>query len=969
MFNIPANNGTPNVAASVRTGNYFTNATGASDTNPYWDRDLNRELSCRQNFHINMSDGFWNSGNPAPTPVRAVPTGDQGLRYLDTGLTLPDGRDYDTGDAENKFFNRFSGTQIEPTLADVMFHYWASDLRPDFTANDATKLKVPAFIPDRSTNLFGTAVAPGTDARDNKEIYWNPANDPATWSHLVNFNISFGLDGTLPQTPGIYTALREGTGTWKWPYPVVDSDDGRKLDDFWHAALVSRGRFLSAKNPEELITALQEIIASIIARRGASTAVSVSLPIITDGTTGYTAGYDTTDWSGFVTRNRLDPLTGERIGVIWDAACILTGGSCPSTAQTGLTPRDPDSRVLITSSGTPGTGTPFRWSSLTTAQQARLNVDPTSIRLDLGTWTADAYGSQRVQYLRGDRTNETTATPRFRQRSSVLGAVIRGQPVYVSSPTAGFPDTFPIGSPERTASDAGNSYAAYQVDNRARAPTVYVASNDGMLHAFDGANGKERFAYVPNTVIENFRLTRSTQFEGGFTPTADDKPLVSDVFLNSEWKTVLLSSLRLGGRGVYLLDITNPPTSASTTENDLAAVPLWEFSNVAPPGDLGADCAAGSRHCSSLGYTYESVNIARINYGHKWVALVSSGYFPTESTDPASLSSKANQTSLLVIDLATGQLIREILTSSAPQAATQSFGLSQAIVMDISTDFIDDVAIAGDLAGNLWRFDLSGASPSDWKVDLMFKTYGAGGAAAVGDQPIASAPTVMADSTRREPIIVFGTGKFIGLPDRSAAIPQQSFYGIEDYGTCDAVNNVTACAAYPIKPNELIVQKITQAGNAVRTVTASTEPVPTTPRGWRIRLNVPVEPGERSLDSPFPFYSSNQVLLRSIIPKGVDPCDPGARYGLMVVNAADGSAYVDPTESSPARIVGGVVASSTPPGDPITLRGGGNVVIAGLTERDGTGGVVNQAVINAITESLSRADDIWHRGAWRDVLR
>ena len=60
----------------------------------------------------------------------------------------------------------------------------------------------------------------------------------------------------------------------------------------------------------------------------------------------------------------------------------------------------------------------------------------------------------------------------------------------------------------------------------------------------------------------------------------------------------------------------------------------------------------------------------------------------------------------------------------------------------------------------------------------------------------------------------------------------------------------------------------------------------------------------------------------------------------MVVNAADGSAYVDPTESSPARIVGGVVASSTPPGDPITLRGGGNVVIAGLTERDGTGGVV-----------------------------
>lgn len=90
-----------------------------------------------------------------------------------------------------------------------------------------------------------------------------------------------------------------------------------------------------------------------------------------------------------------------------------------------------------------------------------------------------------------------------------------------------------------------------------------------------------------------------------------------------------------------------------------------------------------------------------------------------------------------MVDLATGSLIREIKTNSAPQTATQSFGLSQAVVMDNGADYIDDVAIAGDLAGNLWRFDLTAESPSDWKVDLMFKSYGSGGAAAVGDQPIA----------------------------------------------------------------------------------------------------------------------------------------------------------------------------------------------------------------------------------------
>lgn len=966
LFQIPASGGTPNISASNRVGSYFTGAGGAVDSNPYWDRDLNRELSCRQNFHINMSDGFWNDGNPHPAPAGS-------RTYLPSGTTLPDGRAYSTGDTESSIFHRFSGTAISPSMADVMFHFWATDLRPDFAANDATRLKVPPFLPDRSTSLFGTPVAPGQDPRTNKEVYWNPANDPASWPHLVNFNISFGLEGTLPDTPESYESLRKGdNASLIWPYPAVGTDDGRKLDDFWHAALVSRGRFLSAKNPEELISSLQEIIASIVARRGASTAVSVSLPIITDGTTGYTAGYDTTDWSGFVTRNRLDPNTAERIGVLWDAGCILTGGACSTTAQTGMPVTDPNSRRIFTSDGTPASGKPFRWTDLNATQRARLNVNPNTIRTDLGpypgTFTADPYGSQRLEYVRGNRTNETTVTPRFRTRSSVLGSVIRGQPIYVSSPTSGYPDTFPTGSPEDLARIAGQGYRVYQNTWRERSPTIYVAANDGMLHAFDGANGNERFAYVPNAVIENFRLTKSTQIESGLTPSVDDKPLVTDVFINGAWRTVLLGSLRLGGRGVYLLDITNPPTSSATSESSLAStIPMWEFTNVPPPGSTAADCSVGARHCSSLGYTYESVNIARLKYQNKWVALVSSGYFPKEPLDPASNSPAANRTSLLVIDLETGTLIREIKTATAPQTAAQSFALSQAIVMDLGTDFIDDVAIAGDLAGNLWRFDLSSTTPASWKVDLMFKAYGAGGALAVGDQPIASAPVVMANAERRAPVVVFGTGKFIGLDDRTSAIPEQSFYGINDYGTCDAGNPI-ACSAYPVVPNQLIVQKITQNTDAVRKVVASTEPVPASPKGWRIRLNLAAEPGERSFDSGFPFYTSNQVLLRTIIPKGVDPCDPGARYGLMVVNAANGSAQVDPADPSPTYIVGGVVASSTPPGEPITLRGGGNVVIAGLTEREGGGGVVNQAVVDAITQSLSRADDIWHRGAWREIL-
>lgn len=965
LFNLIVSDGTPNIPASVRVGEFFTGAGGLVNTNPYYDLDLGRELSCRQNFHINMSDGYWNQAN---TPQPSNPS----KRYLKTDISpLPDGKTYDTSVAQTSFFNEFSGTELKPILADVMFHYWATDLRPDFALNESTRLKVPPFLPDRSTTLFNVPLAAGADPRSNSEIYWNPANDPASWPHLVNFNISFGLDGILPQTDDVYRQLRLGSATYQWPYPdCVDNacDNGKKLDDFWHAALVSRGRFLNAKNPEQLVSALQDIIANIIARRGASTAVSVSLPIITDGTTGYTAGYDTSDWSGFVTRNRLDANTAQRLDILWDAGCNLTGGACASTAQSGLPVRNPNTRVIITSDGMPGTGKPFRWSSLSTAQQARLNLDPTTISLLTDSGTPDAFGQNRVDYLRGSRVNETTVSPRFRVRGSVLGAVIRGQPIYVSSPASGFDDAYPAGSPEDIAANANHGYRDYLVAQRNRRPTIYVAANDGMLHAFDAGGsgvtgGTERWAYVPNAVIRNMRLTKSTQFESGFTPLVDDKPVIGDAFINSQWRTVLVGSLRLGGRGVYALDITSAESPAS--EASVQPKVLWEFTNVPPEGYVGTDCGVGSRYCSALGYTYDAVNIARLKYNNKWVALVSSGYFPKIGTDPASLSTAAAQTSLLVIDLATGTLIRKIDTSTAPQAASASFGMSQAIVYDVGSDLIDDVAIAGDLAGNLWRFDLSGDTTASWKVDLMFRSYGNGGTTNPGDQAISSAPVTMKDRTLGLPMVVFGTGKFLGTTDRTTVISVQSHYGIRDYGTCSPTNS-TACTNYPIKVNELITQVMVQDGSARRSITTN-NPIPATKRGWRIQMNVAAEPGERAYATAFPFYTANAVLLRSIIPKGLDPCDPGARYGLIVVDAADGTALTDLNNSGPAPYVGAVVQSSTPPGDPITLRGGGAVVIAGLTERDGVGAIVNQAAIDAITGSLSRADDIWHRGAWRDL--
>lgn len=973
LFSTPVGGNTPNQAAADRVGKFFQRDTGAADTNPYWDRALDKELSCRKNFHIQMTDGLWNNSVVTVTQTDT------------TGVDLPDDETYSTSaDVSKIFWNELSSGQ--KTMADIAFHYWATDLRPGFQNNEQTKLKVRPYLADRTTGVTGTTpLGPGDNWLNNEELYWNPANDPATWPHLVQFMIGFGVDGTIRKTADNLLKLRKGQLQWprlqgNSPY----SDTAEKIDDMWHAAINSRGEFFAASNPAELIEALQKIIASVVAQSTASTPESISLPILTGGNSGYQGGYDSSDWSGTFRRSQLDDA-GAPTAAEWDAGCLLSGGLCDDPPGTG-TARDPNDRIIITSDGN-GTGVPFRWTNLSTAQQNALNQKPGAATCTGGTTECDGYGSIRVDYLRGNRDHEPIAStaPVLRERGSVLGAVVNGEPAYVSSPRSGYHDMFPADSPEAQAAAASedDSYAGYQNQQRSRQPMTYVGANDGMLHAFDADTGAESWAYVPNLLIHNGRLAKSTIRESGLTPGVDSRPREADVFVDGSWRTILLGSMRLGGRGIYVLDVTEPAMESETSAAGSGGVVMWEFtSGDTASTDSDGPCVAGSRSCASLGYTYDSANVARLHYQNKWVAVVSSGYFPSNADAAAApgdrLEAAAKRTSLLVIDLESGTLIREIPTSDAPQdrpSGFKTFGLSTPMVYDLASDEVDDLVYAGDLAGNLWRFDLSSENIDEWKVDLMFTTYGNGGASAVGDQPIVFNPTALRDPGTRRPIIVVGTGKYLGSDDRTSAIPEQAFYGIRDYGT--------ESSAYPIKVSQLVTQTMTQGTDNTRSITGFEEPtevvsdVPpmrltvTDPdtgeatvssvmaNGWRIPLNIDTEQGERAQRRALPLTTGNVALLYGLIPKSDDPCDPGARYSIMAVDGGTGAPITSWGGSGSGNTLVGAVANlSTPPADAMVARGGGRLVIPGLTP----------LLAEQVRETLDKAVPPWHRGAWRELL-
>ena len=104
-----------------------------------------------------------------------------------------------------------------------------------------------------------------------------------------------------------------------------------------------------------------------------------------------------------------------------------------------------------------------------------------------------------VDYLRGDQAQETTNGGTLRARSSVLGDIVNSEPV-ISSPRndygyAGF-------DVRRRRHVRRLCRLRYAEEGREPRPNVvYAGANDGMFHAFDGSNGRELFAYVPNGVL------------------------------------------------------------------------------------------------------------------------------------------------------------------------------------------------------------------------------------------------------------------------------------------------------------------------------------------------------------------------------------------------------------------------------------------------------------------------------------
>lgn len=897
IFNSPVSGNTPNRAATKRVGDYFGGGTNQNSdmntTNPYYDVASNSELSCRQNFHLLMTDGGWNS-------TAGV------IGNFDTqSFTLPaGGRTYTPNTDHTNIYSK-EHPDNDDGLADNAFFYWSRDLRPNLANN------VPASYGDLTVGVTGpnTPLAADELPSSRDEIYWNPKNDPATWQHMTQYIVGFGIGGNVP-FPSSYDSLRAGTYSGGWPNWGGDGDTNEQVvDDTWHAAINSRGDFFSVNDPQELITALSNVFSSIANKVASNTPVSLSSGLLTSTTLGYQTLFDTSDWSGRVVATNLDSSTAQ-----WDVSCVLTGGPCTSVPSAGTLPGiGPNSRLIATSKG--ANGIPFRYASLSTAQKALLNRDPL-------TGSTDTLGSDRLNYIRGERSKEQVSGGPFRNRKSLLGSVVNSSAV-IWPRASGYRDdiSFPAGSPERAA-----PYSTY-VSGLPEQNTVLFGANDGMLHAVNAGSaadggGQERWAFVPATVFANLnKLTSTAALE--YQSYVDASPAIRDAFINGRWTKVLVGGLRLGGQGVYALDVTN---SILSSEGDVAAKVLWEFSDKSPGG-------------SNLGYTYGEPFITRTANGD-WVALIPGGY-NSEESDGAVGSGNA---SLFVLRLADGTVLREFDLGPGSRGLSSVNG-GDYRVDGAAHDFdVLDVAFAGDLNGDIWRFNFEGTSPGSWAAEKFFD--------APANQSVTVLPRIVRSAyedvgtVRRKYVVTFGTGKYIEGDDRSST-SVQSYYGVYDQGA--------GSGDYPITQSRLRKQTLTQTGN-IRQLT--TNQVALAQRGWYFNM---IATGERSISTAVVRNTNGSLIFTTLAPLSANPCEPTAQSFLMFVDGTTGgvpgtgSAGIDSNNDGVAdttdagqlyasfdsNLDGAITSADSPLSVGIQLQG----YAAGVTPISNVGGGTGQIIL------------------------
>lgn len=817
------------------------------------------QYACQRNYTILTTDGYWNKSSTTPTRV-------------DTTTNI--------GDQDSSEVRPYlDGNATSNTLADVAEYYYVTDLRTSALGN--------------ATNTSGTDVSSNSYANKQQRMYTYTVGMGASGYMQYTNDYASATSGdyydVAKGTSTSSTTLSNGICSWQksgscnWPVPVGDTQTA--IDDLWHAAVNGRGTYYSATSSTELKSGLTSFLNSVDAATSSSAAPTLSSQSLVSGS-GFVFGttFCAAKWFGELARYAVDASGTVASTATWAASgagtdCTDSSGSLTKPALLDETAYA--SRQIYTWNAASNARIKFDWSTLTSTMQgyfklayirdtASATVPALSQLCASGSGCLDstaqadsttsnlvgAGGANLVNYLRGDRTNEGTASTKYYfPRTHVLGDIVNSQAVYVKAPSHSYGDT---------------GYATFKSANASRQGMVYVGANDGMLHAFNADTGAESWAYIPTTLLPQLYRLADKNYAANHRYFVDGATTQADVYYDSAWHTILVGGLGSGGRSFYALDVSTP-TSPTV---------LWEFTSdtsLASPYITDAD----------LGYSHGTPVVTKLSDG-TWAVLVTSGY---NNVSPGS-----GQGVLWVLNAKTGAIIKKISTGVGSSTATVTgctaapcpSGLTKISAwVDASTDNTAKQVYGGDLYGNLWRFDISAltASGGTATVQLIATLADASGTR----QPITTRPELGAVSGNH--VAYVGTGAYLGVSDISTTQVQTMYALVDPLTTSSASTGLYGSPRSNTCTTSVTsgcFAKITLTDSSgTRKATSSVTPSLSNMHGWYADMP---ETGERINTNP--TLQLGTLVYVSNIPSTAGACSVGGTSYVNYVNYRTGLAVV-----------------------------------------------------------------------------
>lgn len=287
----------------------------------------------------------------------------------------------------------------------------------------------------------------------------------------------------------------------------------------------------------------------------------------------------------------------------------------------------------------------------------------------------DAYRTNLLQWARGVDVLDEDGDGAFNDVRSHMGDPMHSQPAII------------------------NYADSSQVDGVKS--IVFVATNDGFVHAIDTGNGEEQFSFIPSELLPN--LNQIYQDIGSDHPYGLDGPLSiwrTDANANSivdrGEQALLYIGMRRGGSQYYALDVSDPKA------------PRLAWAIKGGPG--------GSPGFHELAQSWSRLSPVQIMLegNVRDVLLLGGGYDEALDPDDANRSHAQPQANLgralFIVDALSGELLWSGLGEIGGDETFADMDYSFASnlrAIDVNRDRLVDQIYAADTGGQLWRFDLA----------------------------------------------------------------------------------------------------------------------------------------------------------------------------------------------------------------------------------------------------------------------